>query len=52
MADLLADSNSILNSGKNHFCQLLKVPWANEVRQTEIHKTDPLVSEPTAVEVE
>jgi hypothetical protein len=28
IADLLADSHSILNRGKNHFCGLLNVPGA------------------------
>jgi hypothetical protein len=50
--DLLADSHSILNRWKNYFCQLLNVHQVNDVRQTEIHKAEPLVPEPSSSEVE
>jgi hypothetical protein len=35
----------------NHFCQLLNVHGANDVRQTEIHIAEPLVPEDSAVEI-
>jgi hypothetical protein len=37
---------------RNHFSQLLNVHAVNDVRQTEIHTTEPLVSEPSASEFE
>jgi hypothetical protein len=43
--DLLADSHSIFNRCKNYFCQLLNVHGVNNVRQTEIHTTEPKCSE-------
>jgi hypothetical protein len=49
--DLVAHRHSILARRKNHFCQLLNVHRANEVRQTEIHTADPLVPECRAFEV-
>jgi hypothetical protein len=42
--DLLADSRSILNRWRNYFCQLFYVHGVNDVRQTEIHTAEPLVS--------
>jgi hypothetical protein len=36
----------------NSFSQLLNVHAVNDVRQTEIHTAEPLVSEPSAFEVE
>jgi hypothetical protein len=42
----------IFNRWKNYFCQLLNVHGVNDVRQTEIHTAEPLVSEPSSVEVE
>jgi hypothetical protein len=50
--DLVADSHSILARWRNHFFQLLHVHGVNDVRQTEIHTAEPLVSEPSASEVE
>jgi len=45
--DLLADSHSILNRWKNHFCQLLNLLVVNNsLRQTEMHTAEPLVPEP------
>ena len=46
--NLVTNSHSILASWRNHFCQLLKVHGVNEIRQTEIHAAEPLVSEPSA----
>jgi hypothetical protein len=48
-ADLLADSHSILNGWKNY---LLNVHEVNSVRQTEIHKAEPLVPGPSSFEAE
>jgi hypothetical protein len=50
--DLFADSHSILNRWKNYFCQLLNVHGVNDVRLTEIHTAEPLVTEPSSSEVE
>jgi hypothetical protein len=41
-----------LNRWKNYFRQLLNIHGVNDVRQTEIHTTEPLVPEPSYVEVE
>ena len=50
--DLVTDSQSILAGWKNHFSQLLNVHVVNDVKQTEIHTTEPPVPEPGAFEVE
>jgi len=50
--DLVADSHSILARWRKHFSQLLNVHEVNDVRQTEIHTTEPLVPEPSAFEFE
>jgi hypothetical protein len=50
--DLVADSSSILIRWRNYFSQLLNVRGVSDVRQTEIHTTEPLVPEPSAFEVE
>jgi hypothetical protein len=50
--DLLADSCSILDCSKNCFCRLLNVHRINEVRQTQMHTTEPLVNKVSCVEVE
>jgi hypothetical protein len=49
--DLLADSHSILARRRNHFSQLLNVHGVNDVRQTEVHKAEPLVPESSVFEV-
>jgi hypothetical protein len=49
--DLLADSHNILNRWKNYFHQLLNVHGINDVRQTEMHTAEPLVPEPSSLEV-
>ena len=48
---LFADSYSILARWRNHFHQLLNVHVVIDVRQTEVHTAEPLVSEPSAFEV-
>jgi hypothetical protein len=50
--DLLADSHSILNRWKNYFCQLVNVHGVTEVRHTERHTAEPLVSEHSSSEFE
>jgi hypothetical protein len=41
--DLVVDSHSILARWRNKFSQLLNVHGVNDVRQTEIHTSEPLV---------
>jgi hypothetical protein len=50
--DLIVDTHSILAWWKNHLSQLLNVHGVNDVRQIEIHTVEPLVSQPSAFEVE
>jgi hypothetical protein len=50
--DLLADSHNILNRWKNCFSQLLDVHNISDVRQIEVHMAEPLVSDPSRLEVE
>ena len=50
--DLVADSRSILARWWNHFFQLLNIHGVNDVRQTEIHTEEPLMSDPCAFEFE
>jgi hypothetical protein len=51
-SNLVADSHSILARGRKHFSQLLNIHGVNDVRQTELHTAEPLVPEPSAIEVE
>jgi hypothetical protein len=50
--DLVADSHSIMVRWKNVFSQILNVHGVSDVRQAEIHIAEPLVPEPSALEVE
>ena len=50
--NLITALHSILATWKNHFSQLLNVHGINDVRQTEIHATEPFVFEPSAFELE
>ena len=50
--DFVADSHSILARWRNHLSQLLNIYEVNDVRQTELHTAEPLVSEPGAFEIE
>jgi hypothetical protein len=50
--DWVANSDSILARWRSYFSQLLNVHKINDVRQTEIHRAEPLVPEPSASEVE
>jgi len=48
---LVSNSHSILARWRNYFSQLLNVHGVNDVRQRELHTTEPLVPEPSAPEV-
>jgi hypothetical protein len=50
--NLIADPQSALNRWKNFFNQVLNVRGVYDVRQMDIHTAEPLVSEPSLVEVE
>jgi hypothetical protein len=50
--NLLAVPHSILNRWKNFFSQVLHVHGICDVRQKDIHTAEPLVPEPSIVEVE
>src|SRR5215475_5791408 len=50
--DLVADSRSIMARWRNNFSQILNIHGASDVRQAEIHTAEPLVPEPSALEVE
>jgi hypothetical protein len=49
---LIADSHSIVARERNYFSQILNVQGVSKVRQAEIHTAVPIVTEPSAVEVE
>ena len=49
---LVTDSHNILARWMNQFSQLFNVHVVSNVRQTEIHRTEPLVPVLTAVEFE
>jgi len=49
---LVADSHRIVARWRNDFSQLFNVHGVGNVRQTEIHTAEPLVSEPRAFEFE
>jgi hypothetical protein len=50
--DLLVNSHNILNRWKNCFSQLLNVHNNSDVRQTKVHMAEPLVPDPSHLEVE
>jgi hypothetical protein len=50
--NLLADPQSVLKSWKNFFNQVLNVHGVHDVRQMDIHTAEPLVPEPSLVEME
>jgi hypothetical protein len=50
--NLLTDPHSVLNGWKNFFNQVLNVHGVHDVRQMDIHRAEPLVPEPSLVEVE
>jgi hypothetical protein len=49
--DLFVDFHNILNKWSNYFCHLLNVHGINDVRQTEMYTTKPLVPRPTSSDV-
>jgi len=49
---MVADSHSILLMWRNHISQLLNIHGVNDGRQREIHTAEPLMCEPSALEVE
>jgi hypothetical protein len=50
--NLLADPQNVLNGWKNLFNQVLNVHGVHDVRQMDVHMTEPLVPEPSLVKVE
>jgi hypothetical protein len=50
--DLLVDSHKNLEIWKNYYSQVLNVHRFNDVRQIEIHKTEPLVPDASPFGVE
>jgi hypothetical protein len=50
--DLVADSHSVMARWRNYFSQILNVHGVSDVRQAEIHTAEPLVPEPSTLEVE
>jgi hypothetical protein len=50
--NLLADPQNVLNMWKSFFNQVLNVHGVRDVRQMDIQTVDPLVTEPSLVEVE
>jgi hypothetical protein len=50
--DLLADFRNILNGWKNYTSLLLNVYRVSDVKQIEIHTSEPLVPDPSPFEVE
>jgi hypothetical protein len=50
--DLLADSHNILNRWKNYFSQLSDVHNVSYVRKIEVHTAEPIVPDPSRLEVE
>jgi hypothetical protein len=50
--NLLADPQSALNRWKNFFNQVLNVHGVHDIRHMDIHMAEPLVPEPSLVEVE
>jgi hypothetical protein len=49
---LIADPQNVLNRWKNFFNKLLNIHGVHDVRQMDIHTAEPLVPEPSLVEVE
>ena len=48
---MAADSHRIMARWRNYFSQILNVHGVSDVRQAEIHTAEPLVPEPSALEV-
>jgi hypothetical protein len=50
--NLIADPQNVLNRWKNFFNQMVNALGVHDVRQMDIHTAEPLVPEPSLVEVE
>jgi hypothetical protein len=50
--NLIADPQNVLNRWKNFFTHVLNVHGIHDVKQMDIHTAEPLVPEPSLVEVE
>jgi hypothetical protein len=50
--NLLADPQSVLNRWKSFFNQVLNIHGVHNIRQMDIHMAEPLVPEPSLVELE
>ena len=50
--DLVADSHSIMAKWRNYFSQILNVHGVSDVRQAEMNTAEPLVPEPSTLEVD
>jgi hypothetical protein len=50
--NLIADPQNVFNRWKNFFNQVLNVHGVHDVRQMDVHTSEPLVPEPSLVEVE
>jgi hypothetical protein len=50
--DLFADSHNIMVRWRNYFSKILTAHGVSDVRQAEIHTAEPLVPEPSVLEVE
>ena len=50
--DMVADSLIIMARWRNYFSQILNVHGFSDVRQAEIHTAEPLMPEPSALEVQ
>jgi hypothetical protein len=48
---MLADSHNILNRWNKYFSQLLNVHNVSDVKQIEVHTAEPLVPDPSRLEV-
>jgi hypothetical protein len=51
-SNLLTDPQCVLKSWKNFFNQVLNVHEIHDVKQMDIHMAEPLVPEPSLIEVE
>jgi hypothetical protein len=49
--DLVTDCHSMLAMWRIHFSQLFDVYGVIDIRQTEVHTSEPLLAEPSAFEV-
>ena len=50
--DLIADSHSIMAKWRNYFSHILNVHGVSDVRQAELHTAEPILHEPSVLEVE